>query len=386
MSGHQSGLMPAALYIHVPFCLKKCHYCDFVSYPFNAGDAKAYLDALFREMRGYGADLADAEKRISSLYIGGGTPTCLPVAGLNAILENAAAHFNLLPGCEITVEANPGTVSPDGLCELKKAGFNRLSLGVQSFQDRFLRVLGRVHDAREAVRAARQARAAGFTNLNLDFIFGVPGQTLGDWMETLTGAVELFPEHLALYGLQLEAGTPLEKSVASGRIKACSQDVELSMYLTAIDFLAAHGYFHYEISNFARPGRQSVHNLGYWLNRPYLGLGPAAHSYLRNRRFHNYASLKRYWEKVNLGEAPVEAGEHIPVSREMSETMFLGLRLTAGVDLDRFRRRFGRRAEVVYRQEIARLEQNGLVRVEAGCLRLTKKGLPVANAVFREFV
>ncbi len=379
-------MMPAALYIHVPFCLKKCYYCDFISYPFDAGDAGAYLDALFREMRRYGAVLSDAEKRISSLYVGGGTPTCLPAAGLCAILENAAAHFNLLPDCEITVEANPGTVDPGGLRELKKAGFNRLSLGVQSFQDRLLRVLGRVHDVREAVHAARQARAAGFTNLNLDFIFGVPGQTLDDWMETLTGAVELFPEHIALYGLQLEAGTPLEKSVAGGSIKACSEDLELSMYLTAIDFLAAHGYLHYEISNFARPGRQSVHNLGYWLNHTYLGLGPAAHSYLRERRFHNYTSLKSYLDKVNRGETPVEAGEHIPVGREMSETMFLGLRLLQGVDLGRFYRRFGRRAEAVYREEINRLEKNGLVKVEAGWLRLTKKGLPVANTVFREFV
>ncbi len=386
MNGYKPDRMPRALYIHVPFCLKKCHYCDFVSYPFKAGDAEAYLGALFREMRSYGSALSGEEKRISSLYIGGGTPTCLPAAGLSAILENAALHFNLLPGCEITVEANPGTVDPGGLRELKRAGFNRLSLGIQSFQDRLLRVLGRVHSAREAVCAARQAREAGFTNLNLDFIFGVPGQTSGDWLETLTKAVELFPEHIALYGLQLEAGTPLERSVAGGAVKACSEDLELSMYLTAIEFLAAHGYIHYEISNFARPGRQSVHNLGYWLNRPYLGLGPAAHSYLRGRRFHNYSSLKSYLEKVGLGEDPVEAGEHIPVGREMSETMFLGLRLIKGVDLGRFRRRFDRRAEVVYREEIARLEQNGLIKVAAGYLQLTKKGLPLANAVFREFV
>lgn len=378
--------MAIGLYVHVPFCVKKCLYCDFVSHPLHHGTPEAYANALSREIRLYGSALSGEERNVTSVFIGGGTPTCLPAAGLKNILGGIKTVFNLLPGCEVTVEANPGTIEPDGLRELKGAGVNRLSFGVQSFNDSLLGVLGRIHSAGEAVEAVRSAREAGFENLNLDFIFGIPGQTTGDWLETLSRAVELAPEHVALYGLQLEEGTPLERAVARGEIKACPEEVELSMYRTAIDFLTARGYIHYEISNFARPGMQSAHNLGYWLNRPYLGFGPAAHSYLRGERFSNEPSVERYCEKLSRGEYPVQTREALSVQTEMSETLFLGLRLIRGVDLNLFHRRFGRRAEDVYRNEIARLTEAGLIERTGGFLRLTGKGLPVANGVFREFV
>lgn len=378
--------MAIALYIHVPFCVKKCLYCDFTSYPLDSGAAEAYLAALSREIRLYGTALPDDEKHISSIFIGGGTPTCLPAPSLKGILEDVWSVFRLLPGAEVTVEANPGTIEPGGLCALLEAGVNRLSLGVQSFQDVLLRTLGRIHTAGEALEAVRQAREAGFSNLNLDFIFGIPGQTLDELLETLAAAAELAPEHIALYGLQLEEGTPLERAVARGELEACPEELELSMYRAAIDFLKARGYCHYEISNFAGPGRESAHNLNYWLNRPYLGLGPAAHSYLGNRRFSNHPSIEKYCEKLSRGEYPVEDAETISVETEMSETMFLGLRLIKGVDLGSFHQRFGRRAEDVYGAQIARLVQAGLVELAEGHLRLTEKGLPVANRVFSEFV
>lgn len=378
--------MAIGLYIHIPFCVKKCLYCDFISYPFSHGTAEAYLNALFREIRLYGTNLSDEERIVNSLFIGGGTPTCLPTVGLKDILEEVKSFFYLLPECEVTVEANPGTVDPGGLRELSGAGVNRLSLGVQSFQDSLLDVLGRIHSAGEAVAAVRAAREAGFENLNLDLIFGIPGQSTGDWLETLGRAVELAPEHIAVYGLQLEEGTPLEQAVARGELKACPEELELSMYRTAIDFLTACGYVHYEISNFARPGRESVHNLGYWLYRPYLGFGPAAHSFLKGERFSNDPSVERYFEKLSRGEYPVQAREVLSVETEMSETMFLGLRLLKGVNLNLFHQRFGRQVEEVYRNEIARLTEAGLVEISGGFLRLTVKGLPVANRVFREFV
>ena len=378
--------MAIALYIHIPFCVKKCHYCDFTSYPFNTGAAAAYLNALSQEISLYGGFLSDEERKLTSLYIGGGTPTCLPMAGLKSILENVRSVFHLLPGCEVTVEANPGTVGPGGFRELAGIGVNRLSLGVQSFQDSLLALLGRIHNAGEAVGAVQQAREAGLSNLNMDFIFGVPGQTLKDWRETLNMAMELAPEHIAVYGLQLEEGTPLERIVARGELGACPEELELSMYRTAIDFLMERGYIHYEISNFAKPGRQSVHNLRYWLNSPYLGLGPAAHSYVRGERFSNEISLEKYVTKLTQRVFPVEARETISVEKEMSETMFLGLRLIGGIELDRFYRRFGCRVEDVYREEVARLLKAGLVESTGGYLRLTKRGLPVANRVFREFV
>jgi oxygen-independent coproporphyrinogen-3 oxidase len=374
------------LYIHVPFCVKKCLYCDFTSYPFNPHDARAYLKAVGLEMRLYGKLLTGEEREVSSLFIGGGTPTCLPAGELIDLIKDIGDVFKLLPGCEITVEANPGTIAREGLAQLAEVGVNRLSVGVQSFQDKLLKVLGRIHDAGTAYKAVQAAREAGFENVNIDLIFGIPGQTAGDWQETLRCAVQLSPEHIAVYGLQLEEGTPLERAVARGQLAACPEDLELSMYRTAIDFLPGHGYEHYEISNFARPGKQSVHNLKYWLVFPYLGIGAGAHSCLRGRRFSNETSLELYLDKVFRGEYPVKDWEVISERMAMAEFMFLGLRLLQGVDLGLFNRRFGKRAEAVYGSQIARLAAQGLVEAGEGRLRLTRQGLPVANRVFREFV
>jgi oxygen-independent coproporphyrinogen-3 oxidase len=378
--------MATGLYIHVPFCLKKCLYCDFTSYPYRPAAAKDYLTAVIREIQLYGTYLDEAEKEISSLFIGGGTPTCLPVADLKEILECIRGSFRLEPGCEITVEANPGTVDSGGLYELRRAGVNRLSIGVQSLADRLLNTLGRIHSAMQAIESVRQARQAGFDNINIDLIYGIPGQTLAVWQETLKRATALEPEHIAAYGLQLEEGTPLKRSIARGENEACPEELELSMYHTAISTLKKSGYHHYEISNFARPGRECAHNLTYWLNLPYLGLGPAAHSFFRGDRYANEHELERYCSRLWRGEIRVAERETITVETEMSETMFLGLRLLQGVDLAAFQRRFGRPVEDVYRSEIKRLTGDGLVEIDEGYLRITEKGLPLANRVFLEFV
>ena len=374
------------LYIHVPFCVKKCLYCDFTSFPADGPAVKTYLESLVREINLYGSALADEDKIISSIFFGGGTPTTLPAASFKTVLDEVRSSFSLAAGCEITAEANPGTVDAAGLTQMLAAGVNRLSLGVQSFNDRLLAVLGRIHSAGQAAEAVRAAREAGFDNLNLDFIFGIPGQTVPDWRETLRQAVEMAPEHIAAYGLQLEEGTPLTRAAARGEICTCPEDDEIIMCRTAVDHLRSCGYSHYEISNFARPGRQCAHNLVYWLNRPYLGIGPAAHSYIKGARFSNYASLERYSDSLSREEYPVENKTRLAAADEMSETMFLGLRLTGGVDLDRFYRRFGRRAEDIYRREIEGLIGKGLLEMSGGRLRLTVEGLPLANIVFREFV
>ncbi len=378
--------MANGLYIHVPFCLKKCLYCSFVSYPVNRVLTETYLKALAREVKMYSMALSDTERNVSSLFIGGGTPSCLPVARLKGIIEELSSSFILLPKCEITVEVNPGTVDDAYLSGLLETGVNRLSIGIQSLQDHLLEVLGRVHQAEQALAAVSLARKAGFRNLNLDLIFGIPRQTSADWLETLAGALSLAPEHLAIYGLQIEEGTPLELAVARGQLAPCPEELELSMYRAAIDSLTWHGYEHYEISNFARPGRQCSHNLIYWLNNPYLGLGPAAHSFLRGERFSNETSIERYSEKLCREEYPIETREKITLDTEMAETMFLGLRLIKGIDLNMFFRRFDRRPEEIYRKEIAGLLKDGLVEFSKERLRLTGKGLPLANRVFREFV
>jgi oxygen-independent coproporphyrinogen-3 oxidase len=378
--------MSLGLYIHVPFCIRKCLYCDFTSYPVDGAAADIYLKALVKEINLYGLALADEAKNISSLFFGGGTPTCLPAGALKMVLDELRSCFSLAAGCEITVEANPGTVDAAGLDTLLQAGVNRLSIGVQSFHDGLLGVLGRIHNAGQALEAVHLARAAGFENLNLDFIFGIPGQSISDWQETLAKAVALGSEHIAAYGLQLEEGTPLAQAVGRGEICACPEDLELTMYRFAAEFLPASGYKQYEISNFARPGRECAHNMVYWLNRPYLGIGPAAHSFISGERFSNVNALGKYADRLSRGEYPVENRERLTIADEMAETMFLGLRLTAGVDLNIFHERFGRRAEDVYRPEISSLLKKGLVEIQGGFLRLSGKGLPLANIVFREFV
>ena len=378
--------MAVGLYIHVPFCLKKCRYCDFISYPYSRTAAEDYLTALYREIQLYGAYLDAGEREISSLFIGGGTPTCLSVGALKEILERIRSVFSMTSTCEITVEANPGSIDADGLQELRRSGANRLSIGVQSLADGLLEVLGRVHNAAQAGDAVRLARQAGFDNINIDLIYGIPGQTLAVWQETLDRAVSLDPEHIAAYGLQLEEGTPLEQSVTCGEMMACPEELELSMYHTAINYLKKSGYHHYEISNFARAGRECTHNLVYWLNLPYLGLGPAAHSCFRGERFANERELESYRSRLWRGEFLVADRETLKLETEISETMFLGLRLLQGVELAAFQRRFSRRLEDYYRSEINKLTKDGLVELDGGFLRLTARGLPLANRVFLEFV
>jgi len=378
--------MAAGLYIHVPFCLRKCRYCDFISYPYSGAAAGEYLGALKQEMALYGEALANEDKVFSTVFIGGGTPTCLPAEHLSAVLERLQGVFTLLPGCEITVEANPGTVDEHTFKVLKAAGVNRLSLGVQSFDDSLLRALGRVHTAAEAEAAFWAARSAGFDNINLDLIFGIPGQSAAIWGETLRRVARLGPEHVAAYSLQVEEGTPLALSIEKGEISACPEELELLMYWQVIDLLKRTGFVHYEISNFARPGCESRHNLGYWRNHLYLGLGPAAHSNLGGRRFANETSLTRYREHLAGGEFPVAEWENISLEVEMAETLFMGLRLLEGIRLADFQQRFSRKAEEMYSSEISRLAGMGLITLDCGFLRLTKKGLPLANEVFKAFV
>lgn len=378
--------MPAGIYIHVPFCLQKCNYCDFVSYPYFPGRAEEYLFALRKEMELVSRRLSPEEREAETVYVGGGTPTCLPARELEAVFSSCRQFFTFHPEAEISVEANPGTLDEEKLAVLREAGVNRLSIGVQACQDRLLLLLGRAHGYKEAKDAVRLAREAGLANLNLDLIFGLPGQTPGDWEECLHEILRLAPEHVSAYGLQLEEGTPLWRDVREGRVAPCSEEAELAMYRRAIELLTARGFEHYEISNFSLPGRQCRHNLRYWRNQPYLGFGPAAHSFWENCRWGNERSLSRYCGRLRAGELPVAEKEELDRETLMKETVFLGLRLTKGVDLAGFARRFGRNLEEVFSGPLKKLVRLGLVECEDGFLRLTAKGLPVANVVFAEFV
>ncbi|MEW6448776.1 MAG: radical SAM family heme chaperone HemW [Bacillota bacterium] len=373
------------LYVHIPFCLGKCAYCDFVSYPYETRAAIAYTYALEQEIRLRGKE-CDNQSVLKSIYLGGGTPTCLPPAMLKRILALIRKQFSVSPEAEITVEANPGTVTVELLDNLLGAGVNRLSIGMQSTEDRLLRVLGRRHTAADAVRAVETARAAGFTNINVDLIFGIPGQSMNDWGKSLSAAVALGVEHVSAYGLEIYAETPLGRAVAAGEVSVCPEETFREMYFHAVDYLNASGYVQYEISNFARPGRESRHNLIYWQGEPYLGLGPAAHSYLNRRRWVNAAELGTYSRALSAGRFPVAEEMYLTRADEIAEAMFLGLRLTEGVSASRFRARFGLEPEAVYGPEISMLIARGLLRYEKDRLRLTREAFPVANQVFVAFV
>jgi len=378
--------LETGLYIHVPFCIKKCNYCDFVSYAYREEDARVYLEGLIREMEIYAASSSLRGRKISTIYIGGGTPTCLPAGYLEKILHGCFNYFHVKPGAEVSVEANPGTLNKGLVEALISSGVNRLSLGVQSCLGDELVLLGRIHSYRQAEESFLTAREAGMENIGVDLIFGIPGQSVAGWLRCLELILALGPDHVSAYGLQLEEGTPLYRDVQNGIIMPCNEDVELKLMMETINFLTGNSFEHYEISNFARPGKKCRHNLIYWHNQEYLGLGPAAHSFIHGVRYANEEGLSSYTGALNAGRLPVAHKERINLETEMAETVFLGLRLMEGLDLGRFFRRFGCSLQDVYPEQLNRLLELGLVEITDNRLKLTRRGLPVANSVFVEFI
>ncbi len=375
-----------AVYWHVPFCVKRCHYCDFATdaLSFNPAERRsrtdAYLAAVRRELA------ASPALPAPTVFFGGGTPTTLSADELAALLAAIDAHHGLLPGAEVSLEANPTTAEAGKFRALCEAGFNRLSLGVQSFNDRLLASLGRVHDAADAVRAYDLARQAGFENVSVDLMFALPTQDLADWRAALARAIALEPDHLALYGLTVEPGTPLEKQVASGRVTLLDADLEADMYELAIDTLGEAGFEQYELSNFARPGRRCAHNQIYWRNEPYRGYGPGAASYVARRRWLNVASTETYTQRLLQNQSPEDSGETCDEAGERQETMYLGLRMLEGVSRARFSERYGGPPEQWFGETLARLVAQELVVDDGQCWRLTRRGMMVSNRVFMEFV
>ncbi|TEU17615.1 MAG: coproporphyrinogen III oxidase family protein [Anaerolineales bacterium] len=434
-----------SFYVHVPFCRAKCAYCDFNSYSGLDHLFEKYVRALQREMRwvAQGRSL-----KVNTIYLGGGTPTVLPLALLGEILDACREHFMIAEGAEITVEANPGTVDGSYLAGLLETGVNRLSLGVQSFHDDELRLLGRIHTAAQAVETYRLARqqcpelvegprpdgstssprrlvegqcpepveGVGFGNVSLDLIYGLPQQPFSSWQGTLRQAIHLRPDHLSLYCLTVEEGTPLGQCIARGELPLPDPDLAAEMYILAEETLDRAGYIHYEISNWAQPGHECRHNLVYWRNRSYLGLGAGAHSYLDKKRWHNVLSPAEYiarleadWQTAPAGfvirrptseyitrlkedwqglfPPSVKEVEEIDDTLEMAETMILGLRLVqAGVGLADFRGRFGRELVDVYSGEVREMEQAGLLEVDGERVRLTARGRLLGNEVFQRFL
>ena len=378
--------VPLGVYVHVPFCLRKCIYCDFNSRPLDKGLAERYVKALVREARSRAPQCMERAARASTLYLGGGTPTCLELEHLARIIDACGESFALPADAEVTVECNPGTVDEEGLRLLRQVGANRLSIGAQAFQDGLLRRMNRIHGVADTFRAVEAARAAGFENLSLDLMFGLPGQTTADWEETLEKTVGLGPEHVSAYALQLEPGTPLARMVEDGSVRLPGEDDEVAMWDAAVDVLNAAGYERYEISNYARPGFRSAHNLIYWTGGDYIGLGAGACGRLGNTRTYNAASPEEYCAKVEAGMDPAESIEHLDGRTMMVETVIMGLRLAEGISMEEFERRFGVSMHEAFPGAVERLERRGLLMREGVRVKLTGKGFYLANVAFREFV
>lgn len=365
--------MITSLYIHIPFCIKKCVYCDFYSIPFSLERAGAYTDALCREI----ALREGMAQGLRTVYIGGGTPALLPEDAMMRILEKVHAAFSVHPDAEITIEANPGTISETKLKHLRKAGINRISMGIQSLHDHELKLLGRCHTSQEAIDAVRAARKAGFDNLSIDLIYGIPGQTLAAWKRTLLNAMTLAPEHLSTYELTPEKNTPLFERIQQKEIVLPSEDEITEMYYEGLALLKEYGYLHYEISNAALPGRACRHNLNYWRRGTYLGLGASAHSFFDGRRAANVSSVERYIEDLNRGSIPVGEETVLSEGDALKEHIFLGLRMTEGLDL-----RLIRGAERIQNSKaVVELIHHGLVELNEYYLRLTRKGLVLSSEV-----
>jgi putative oxygen-independent coproporphyrinogen III oxidase len=381
--------MRTGLYIHFPFCLRKCLYCDFNSTADSGISHREYVELLLREMALRRETLPEPASA-PTLYFGGGTPSLLAPELVGRLVEAAAMLFGLEGDAEVTLEANPGTLTPEKLAGYRSAGVNRLSIGIQSFEDRLLATLGRVHTAREALAAFEESRRAGFDNISIDLMHSLPEQSLAQWREALARAVELSPEHVSAYALSVEQDTPFAGLHEAGKLPLPAEEEGARMFEATSEILCAAGYLHYEISNFAKPGRASRHNSAYWSRASYLGFGAGAHSLLNpdglGRRWKNAAGLAEYAEELGRGAIPEQDLERLTLAEAVSEHFFLGLRMLDGLDLEPLQARYGADALAAHLAEAARLEASGALIREGSRIRLAPGSVIVANSVFSRFL
>lgn len=369
-----------SLYIHIPFCVRKCLYCDFPSFSGMESIFDDYVRMLCREIDETYSDYRGME--VKSIFIGGGTPSVLPPALLGRISDKIFSRFDVDSQAEITIETNPGTLDAKKLAEMKSMYFNRLSMGLQAWQDRLLKKLGRIHTADEFETNFLQARDAGFKNINVDLMFALPAQSLDDWQETLEKVIKLRPEHISAYSLIIEEGTPFFDMFDRGELKETDEDTDRKMYYLAKEMLSDKSYKQYEISNFAKEGFECYHNKVYWRTEEYQGFGLGAHSYADGVRFHNTYDMKEYLR----GEGLRMDKEFLSLQEKQEEFMFMGLRMNEGVSEAEFLRRFGESMDSVYGDEIKELISEELLVKKDGRLSLTDRGVDISNSVFEKFI
>ena len=390
-----SGTDLISLYVHIPFCLRKCRYCDFLSAPQTDIDRERYVKALIREIKTQKD--CPAGRPVDTVFFGGGTPSVLSADQIGRIIDALREVFLILPDAEVSLETNPGTADFEKLSAFKEAGINRLSMGVQSMHDEELHLLGRIHTAEQALEAFKTARAAGFDNINIDLMSALPGQTFDSWADSLRQAVEWRPEHISAYSLIIEPGTPFSALYEAGELPPLpDEETDRKMYHYTREYLAQHGYGRYEISNYALKGRECRHNSGYWTGHPYLGVGIGAASFVNGARFSNIPDFETYIVEMEKAGIPAEIEQvyekvrteihSLTEQEKMEEFMFLGLRMTAGVKTSDFASRFGKSLDEVYGDVIRRHLEQGLLQRTPEGFCLTERGTDVSNYVMADYL
>lgn len=376
------------IYIHIPFCKKKCRYCDFVSYSNKESCIENYINALKKEIQNRYDVEEIKDYKIDTIYIGGGTPSLIDAKYIEDILQTIRAKFNVLECCETTIEVNPGSATEEKLKRYIEIGINRLSIGMQSTDDNILKEIGRIHTYEEFLTTYNNARKVGFKNINVDLMLGLPNQTMEILQQSINKTIELKPEHISVYSLILEDNTPLKIDYENNKIELPDEELERKMYWMVKKTLEKNNYKHYEISNFAKDGFESKHNMNCWNQHDYLGFGLASHSYFKAKRYCNTNNLEGYIKNIkdNNIEANVEIQEVQNEEDMKKEFMLLGLRKIDGIDIQEFKNRFIENPIFKFHNELEKLSNEGLVEIDLDRIRLTYKGLDLANIVWEEFV
>lgn len=367
------------IYVHIPFCVRKCYYCDFISFAGNEDLQEQYVSALKKEI--VENKEKASSKEVTTIYIGGGTPSCINSKWIVSIIDTVKKNYTVAKEAEITIEVNPGTVTKEKLEDYKTIGVNRLSIGLQSTSNKLLKEIGRIHTYEEFLTTYNLAREIGFSNINVDLMLALPNQTTSVLEESLKSVIDLNPEHISIYSLILEEGTVLEDLVNRGKCTVLDEKIERDMYWKTKKILEQNGYIHYEISNFAKLGKESKHNLNCWNQKEYLGCGLAAHSYYDKKRYSNTNDLKEYIKKQEKIIHEVQTLED-----EQKEYMMLGLRKIGGVSISDFKKKFVQNPIYLFRKELDKLVKEDLLEIDMDNIKLTKKGIDLANLVWEEFV
>lgn len=375
------------IYVHIPFCAKKCFYCDFISFANKKEMIKDYIEALKKEIEYIGEGLVSAKNsEITTIYIGGGTPSFIDSKYIVNIIDTIKSKFQVSKDVEITIEINPGTVTKEKLEDYIKCGINRVSIGLQSTDNKLLSEIGRIHTYEQFLNTYEIVRSVGFKNVNVDLMLALPNQTIEILEDSLKKVIAINPEHISVYSLILEEGTKLYDLVETGKLKLVDEDVERKMYWKVKNILEQNGYNHYEISNFAKRGFESKHNLNCWEQKEYIGMGSAAHSYVNKTRYSNTETVEEYINNINEGKNTKTIHETQKETEEQKEYMLLGLRKIQGVSISKFKEKFVQNPIYIFRKELNKLVEEELVEVDIDSIKLTNKGLDFANLVWEEFV